>query len=59
VLDADITGPSIPKMFGLRRLPSAGPEGMLPATTTGSINVMSVNLLLQEEQQAVFWTGPR
>jgi len=58
VLDADITGPSIPKMFGLRQLPPPEPEGMLPAVTGGGIKVMSINLLLQDEQQAVIWRGP-
>jgi len=58
VLDADITGPSIPKMFGLRALPPAAGEGIPPAETASGIKVMSINLLLQEEQQAVIWRGP-
>jgi Mrp family chromosome partitioning ATPase len=58
VLDADITGPSIPRMFGLHRQPVAGPLGMLPVKTETGIKVMSINLLLQSEDQAVIWRGP-
>jgi Mrp family chromosome partitioning ATPase len=58
VLDADITGPSIPMMFGLRQLPPPGPEGLLPAITSGGVKVISINLLLQDETQAVIWRGP-
>jgi Mrp family chromosome partitioning ATPase len=58
VLDADVTGPSIPKMFGLRELPPPGEKGILPATTSTGIKVISINLLLQDERQAVIWRGP-
>ena len=58
VLDADITGPSIPKMFGLHRPPPMGSMGMLPAKTETGIEVMSINLLLPDEDQAVVWRGP-
>jgi Mrp family chromosome partitioning ATPase len=58
VLDADITGPSIPMMFGLHRQPVIGPTGMLPVETSTGIKVMSINLLLQSEDQAVVWRGP-
>jgi Mrp family chromosome partitioning ATPase len=58
VLDADITGPSIPKIFGLRQLPPPAPGGMLPARTGSGIKVMSINLLLHDERQAVIWRGP-
>jgi len=58
VLDADITGPSIPKMFGLHRQPAMGPLGILPVETDTGIKVMSINLLLQSEDQAVIWRGP-
>jgi Mrp family chromosome partitioning ATPase len=58
VLDADITGPSIPKMFGLHELPPSGTEGILPATTSRGIKVISINLLLQDERRAVIWRGP-
>jgi Mrp family chromosome partitioning ATPase len=58
VLDADITGPSIPKMFGLHRPPSMGSVGILPAETGAGIEVMSINLLLPNEDEAVVWRGP-
>jgi Mrp family chromosome partitioning ATPase len=59
ILDADITGPSIPKMFfpnGAR--PGLSPLGLLPAETEMGIKVMSINLLLESEDQAVVWRGP-
>jgi Mrp family chromosome partitioning ATPase len=58
VLDADITGPSIPKMFGLHQPPPMSPAGILPAETPGGIEVMSINLLLPSEDDAVIWRGP-
>jgi Mrp family chromosome partitioning ATPase len=58
VLDADITGPSIPRMFGLHRQPAMGPLGILPVETSAGIKVMSINLLLQSDDQAVIWRGP-
>ena len=58
VLDADITGPSIPMMFGLHRQPAMSPLGILPVETSTGIKVMSINLLLQSEDQAVIWRGP-
>ena len=58
VLDADITGPSIPKMFGLHGTPPMGPIGILPAETKTGIRVMSINLLLPDEDEAVIWRGP-
>jgi Mrp family chromosome partitioning ATPase len=58
VLDADITGPSIPKMFGLRGTPPMGPVGILPAETETGIKAMSINLLLPNEDEAVIWRGP-
>ena len=58
VLDADITGPSIPKMFGLTTQPSMGPLGLLPVETRTGIKVMSINLLLPSEDEAVIWRGP-
>ena len=58
VLDADITGPSIPKMFGLHQTPLMGPVGILPAETETGIKVMSINLLLSKEDEAVIWRGP-
>jgi len=58
VLDADITGPSIPKMFGLNGVPPMGPVGILPAESKTGIRVMSINLLLPNENEAVIWRGP-
>jgi Mrp family chromosome partitioning ATPase len=58
VLDADITGPSQPKMFGLHRPPPMGPQGISPARTVSGIKLMSINLLLPSEDEAVIWRGP-
>ncbi len=58
VLDADITGPSIPRMFGLNEPPPMGPVGILPGETRTGIKVMSINLLLPDENEAVIWRGP-
>ena len=59
VLDADITGPSIPRLFGL---PSgglrSGPQGILPPVTSLGIKVMSINLILDNEDTPVIWRGP-
>jgi len=58
ILDADITGPSIPKMFGLKARPSGSEGGILPVQTRSGIEVMSINLLLPHEDDAVIWRGP-
>jgi Mrp family chromosome partitioning ATPase len=58
VLDADITGPSIPKMFGAHQLPVGGPEGILPIQSRTGIKLMSINFLLPDEDQPVVWRGP-
>jgi hydrogenase maturation protease len=58
ILDADITGPSIPRMFGIRVPPSGNENGLLPATSKSGIEVMSINLLLPSEDDAVIWRGP-
>jgi Mrp family chromosome partitioning ATPase len=57
VLDADITGPSIPRMFGVEAVSGMSPMGLLPAVTSTGIKVMSINLLLQDKDQAVVWRG--
>jgi hydrogenase maturation protease len=57
-LDADITGPSIPKMFGLNTHPSGSESGILPILTRSGIEVMSMNLLLPSEDETVIWRGP-
>lgn len=58
ILDADITGPSIPKMFGLNLPPGGNENGMLPVMSKSGIEIMSINLLLPSEDSAVIWRGP-
>ena len=58
ILDADITGPSIPQAFGLHKRAEGSPDGIYPVNTTTGIEVMSVNLLLEEETAPVVWRGP-
>jgi Mrp family chromosome partitioning ATPase len=59
ILDADITGPSIPKMFFTNvARPESSPMAILPPKTTTGISIMSINLLLETEDQAVIWRGP-
>ncbi|MCI7694361.1 Mrp/NBP35 family ATP-binding protein [Veillonella caviae] len=58
ILDADITGPSIPKMFGIKEKAYADEVGMYPVTSKGGIDVMSVNLLLENDTDPVLWRGP-
>ena len=58
ILDADITGPSIPKAFGLHEQIVGSDDGMLPAVTPEGIKVMSINLLLPNETDPVIWRGP-
>jgi Mrp family chromosome partitioning ATPase len=58
ILDADITGPSIPRLFGLREPPTGGPNGIVPPETATGIKLISINLLLPDEDQPVVWRGP-
>ena len=59
VLDADITGPSIPKAFGIDEKITMTPDGlMMPAVTSTGIDVLSTNLLLDNETDPVIWRGP-
>jgi len=58
ILDADITGPSIPKAFGLKGNAETDGVHLLPVRTKTGIDVMSVNLLLQDETRPVVWRGP-
>ncbi|NLY36012.1 MAG: Mrp/NBP35 family ATP-binding protein [Tissierellia bacterium] len=58
ILDADITGPSIPKSFGLRQKAVGTHLGMLPIMTKEGIAVMSINLLLENDTDPVVWRGP-
>ena len=58
VMDADITGPSIPKMFGLNTLAEGSEDGLYPVKTKTGIEVMSINLLLENQTDPVIWRGP-
>ena len=58
ILDADITGPSIPKMFGITDRPAGSDTGILPVLSRSGIEIMSINLLLPSEDDAVIWRGP-
>ena len=58
ILDADITGPSIPKAFGLKTRCMGSDEGILPVTTETGIDVISLNLLLENETDPVVWRAP-
>ena len=58
ILDADITGPSIPKMFGITRKPDLNNACLLPVVSRLGIEIMSINLLLPSEEEAVIWRGP-
>ncbi len=58
ILDADVTGPSIPKAFGLNKDVEGDELGMIPPSTTTGIDIMSVNLMLEDETRPVIWRGP-
>ena len=59
ILDADITGPSIPRAFGLKDIEIYGTDlGMIPPTSKTGIEIMSLNLLVDEETKPVVWRGP-
>jgi Mrp family chromosome partitioning ATPase len=58
LLDADITGPSIPRIFGLAGGTVVGPDGPRPAESRTGVKVVSINLLLPDEDQPVIWRGP-
>ena len=58
ILDADVTGPSIPKSFGIHGHLLADQDGIYPAESESGIKVMSVNLMLPEEDMPVAWRGP-
>jgi len=58
ILDADITGPSIPRMFGISGRPAGSETGIIPALSKAGIEIMSINLLLPHEDDAVIWRGP-
>jgi len=58
ILDADITGPSIPKMFGIGKHKEADQDGILPAVTSKGTKIMSLNMLIDNETDPVIWRGP-
>jgi Mrp family chromosome partitioning ATPase len=58
ILDADITGPSIPKMFGVHGQVVGDERGMYPAETPEGIKIISINLLMEDEEAPVVWRGP-
>ncbi len=58
ILDADITGPSIPKMYGLHGPAQADDQGIYPMLTDNDIKVISINLLMPDEEAPVIWRGP-
>lgn len=58
VLDADITGPSVPQAFNIHERAMGTGDGILPAVTEGGIKVMSLNLLIEHETDPVVWRGP-
>ena len=58
ILDADITGPSIPKAFGVHGMLSASDGGIFPAQSTTGVKMVSLNLMLENETDPVVWRGP-
>lgn len=58
ILDADVTGPSIPKAFGVTEHPTGSMAGFVPVSTKSGIDMMSLNLLLENEEMPVAWRGP-
>ena len=58
ILDADITGPSIPKAFGITQKAAGSNFGILPEQSTSGIDIMSINLLLEDDREPVVWRGP-
>ncbi|HHT06628.1 MAG TPA: Mrp/NBP35 family ATP-binding protein [Hydrogenispora sp.] len=58
ILDADVTGPSIPKAFGLKEKATGSEFGLFPVKTKTGIDIMSINLLLENETDPVVWRGP-
>ena len=58
ILDADVTGPSIPKMFGIKEKAVGNGVGLVPAVSKTGVKIMSVNLLLENETDPVVWRGP-
>ncbi len=57
VMDADVTGPSIPRMFGVTERASGSDEGIIPVVSDGGVQIMSMNVLLENEAEPVVWRG--
>ncbi|MGI6659363.1 MAG: P-loop NTPase [Dethiobacteraceae bacterium] len=58
ILDADITGPSIPKAFGLKQKAAVSEKGIIPVKSRSGIDIISINMLLPNETDPVVWRGP-
>ena len=58
ILDADVTGPSIPKMYGIHEKARGTEDSIIPCTAKDGTRIMSVNLLLEDESEPVIWRGP-
>lgn len=58
ILDADITGPSIPKLFGISGKPMGSEKGIIPVSSATKIRIMSINLVLNTDSDSVIWRGP-
>ena len=58
VLDADITGPSVPRMFGIRQKATVLEQGIVPLRSKGGVDLISINVLLPTDTEAVLWRGP-
>ena len=58
ILDADVTGPSIPKMFGIKDKAMGNEKGIFPGVSSKGIKIMSVNLMLENDEDPVIWRGP-
>ena len=58
VMDADVTGPSIPQAFGIHEKAAGTEDALLPSLSEGGVQVMSINLLLDDETDPVIWRGP-
>ena len=57
IMDADITGPSIPRMFGINEHATGSENGIIPVVTESGIQIMSMNVLLDDESEPVVWRG--
>ena len=58
ILDADVTGPSVPRMFGIRQKATVLEQGIVPLRSKGGVDIISINVLLPTDTEAVLWRGP-